>query len=152
MNKQEFEQELQKIKQKNTQKEYKKILDEEKDKYKNKSKIETSKLIMFYLLILLNAIIVYSMVAMWNFADLTYLGVLISDIAAQVLVYIIYCLKAFHGKKQEEDMKFKREKLSGTLQNIIQAGQECVEPLPLTEEDFDTFGSYADTEDIELEE
>lgn len=152
MNKQEFEQELQKIKQKNTQKEYKKILDEEKDKYKNKSKIETSKLIMFYLLILLNAIIVYSMVAMWNFADLTYLGVLISDIAAQVLVYIIYCLKAFHGKKQEEDMKFKREKLSGTLQNIIQAGQECVEPLPLTEEDFDTFGSYVDTEDIELEE
>lgn len=152
MNKQEFESKLNKIKKKNTQKEYKRLLEKEKDKYRTKPKTETSKLIMFYLLILLNVIVAYSMVAMWRFADLTYLGVLITDIAAQVLVYVIYCLKAFHGKKQEENLKFEREKMTGTLQNIVRAGSECNEPLSLTEEDFETFGSFTDIENINSEE
>lgn len=151
MNKQEFELRLEKIKKKNTQKEYKNLLKAEKDKYKSKTKIETSKLIMFYLLTLLNVIVVYSMVAMWKFVDLMHLGVLITDIAAQVLVYVIYCTKAFHGKKQEEKLKFEREKIAGTLQDIVQAGSECNEPLSLTNEDFDTFGSFADIENINTE-
>lgn len=148
MNRQDFELKLAQIKRENTQKEYKMLLKKEKDKYKFKPKIETSKLIMLYLLLLLNVIVIYSMVAMWKFSDLTYLGVLITDIAAQVLVYVIYCLKAFHGKKQEENIKFKREKLAGTLQNIVQAGNECGEPIPLTDKDFDVFGSFTDTENI----
>ena len=51
---------------------------------------------------------------MWVFRDLSYLGVLITDIAAQAITYGIYCLKAYHGKKQEEQMKFEKEKLYGT--------------------------------------
>lgn len=152
MNKQEFELKLKQIKEKNVQKEYERLLDKERDKYKNKSKIETSKLIMIYLLVLLNAIVIYAMTAMWKFADLTYLGVLITDIAAQVLVYVIYCLKAFHGKKQEEKLKFEREKIAGTLQDAMRAGSECNEPLTLTDEDFDVFGSFTDIENINSEE
>ena len=34
------------------------------------------------------------MYVMYNFRDLTYLGVLITDIAAQVLIYLIYTVKA----------------------------------------------------------
>lgn len=78
---------------------------------KKENKVETNKLIAIYLFFLLNAIIIFAMVAMWHFGDLSYLGVLITDIAAQVLVYAIYCLKAYHGKKQGELIKFQRDKL-----------------------------------------
>ena len=72
------------------------------------------------------------MAAMWIFADFTYLGVLISDIAAQVLIYAIYCMKAYHAKKQSEKMKFDRDKLTGSLGNILTAGSESGEYVPLT--------------------
>lgn len=73
--------------------------------------IETSKLLAVYLFVLLNAIVVYSMVVMAISQDLSSLPVLISDLAAQVLVYAIYCAKAFKGKQAEENMRFEREKL-----------------------------------------
>lgn len=73
-------------------------------------KIETNKIIAVYLFVLLNAIVVYAMIAMWRFNDLSYLGALISDIAAQVVIYAIYCAKAYAGKKAEENLKFEREK------------------------------------------
>ena len=84
--------------------------------------IETSKLFAGYLFALMNAIIVYAMVAMWKFADLSYLGVLITDIAAQILVYAIYCLKAYKGKNAEEEMKFKRETM--LIDNNVNADTE----------------------------
>lgn len=84
-----------------------------------RKKLETSKLLAFYLFVLLNAIIIYAMVAMWHFGDLSYLGVLISDMAAQVLVYIIYCVKAYKGKKQEGLMDLEMNKL-----NIDDEGDE----------------------------
>ena len=34
------------------------------------------------------------MKAMWHFADLSFLGVLITDVAGQVIVYMIYALKS----------------------------------------------------------
>ena len=113
---------LEKIKIKNIQKEYRLNLFKEKIRLFHFPKFETSKLIAIYLFILLNAVIIYAMIAMWQFADLTYLGVLISDIAAQVLIYAIYCLKAYHGKKQEELLKFNKEQFN----NNIQYDQEAV--------------------------
>lgn len=94
--------------------------------------IETSKLLAVYLFILLNVIIIYALVAMWRFADLAYLGVLITDVAAQVLVYTIYCLKAFNAKKQEEFIKFKREQLEkSTVNDILSAASENREGVQL---------------------
>lgn len=98
-----------------------------KIKAEYRPKIETSKLLAFYLFILLNAIIIYSMVAMWRFRDLTYLGVLISDIAAQVVIYAVYCIKAYKGKKEEEFIKLERDKLSSVVINSPVIRDEDIE-------------------------
>ena len=71
-------------------------LKQEKNKLK-KTNIKlpsTTKLIAVYLFLILNIVLIYSMYVMYNFRDLTYLGVLITDIAAQVLIYLIYTVKA----------------------------------------------------------
>lgn len=72
------------------------------------------------------------MVAMWKFCDFSYLRVLISDIAAQVIIYAIYCMKAYKAKKSEEDLKFERERLTGTLGDVLNAGAESGEYVPTT--------------------
>jgi hypothetical protein len=108
------------------------LLEAERNKLNNKGRVETSKILAIYLFFLLNAIVIYSMVAMWWFADFSYLGVLISDIAAQVLIYAIYCMKAYHAKKQSENMKYEKEKLQGSLSDILTAGSESDEHVPLT--------------------
>ena len=127
----EFEKQLSEIQKQNVQKEYQRILKEESNKYNQKRKVETSKAIAIYLVVLLNTIILYAMIAMWFFKDLTYLGVLITDIAAQIMIYGIYCLKAYHSKKQEENVKLEREKMSGSLSELLNAGKECAENVVL---------------------
>lgn len=78
------------------------LKDEEK-KYKHKRKLpSTSKLMATYLFVILNVVLVYAMVAMWCFRDLTYLGVLITDVAAQVLTYMIYSIKALKENTSKE--------------------------------------------------
>lgn len=121
LNHSEYRSELQRIKDENLQKKYRLSLKAEKNKYKSKG-LETSKVLAIYLFVLLNVIIIYAMTAMWFFADLNYLGVLISDIAAQVLIYAIYCLKAYNGKKQEESMKFKRQQYADSFKKLLEAG------------------------------
>ena len=133
-----YSKELEKIKKENRQKELKYKLKAEKSKYKKRAHIETSKLIAIYLFILLNAIVIYAMISMWKFADLSYLGVLITDIAAQILIYGIYCLKAYKAKKSEEDLKFKREKF-GTFGDVLSAGAESNESVPLTNGDVNVY-------------
>lgn len=111
-------------------------LDAEKNKYKRKN-FETSKLLALYLFALLNVIVLYAMAAMWKFADLEYLGVLISDIAAQVLIYAIYCLKAYHAKKQSEQVKLDKERMKGNLEEMILAGAENNKDVPFTNGNID---------------
>lgn len=103
-----FNRKLQKAKEKNKKLKQLQLIKKEKNKYKHK--IETSKVFAFYLFLLFNSIIVYSMYAMWFFADLSQLGLLITGIAAEVLTYAIYCMKAHYGKKEEEKIKYIRDK------------------------------------------
>lgn len=139
MSEAEYKARMSKIRKKNTQKKYKRALRAERRKYSTK-RIETSKLLAIYLFVLFNVVLVFAMTAMWTMHDLTYLGVLISDIAAQVLVYAIYCLKAYCAKKQAENVKLRREKMeqdqtdsgvSGTLDDVLSAGAESPAPVPL---------------------
>ncbi len=123
----EFKKKLKKITDKNKQKDYRRRLKAEKNKYK--VHIETNKLLAIYLFILFNIIVIYALVMMCVFHDLSYLGVIITDIAAQVLVYGIYCLKAYNAKKQEEYMKFEREKFNGSLSDIIEPVNESDEDV-----------------------
>ena len=131
MTEERYKKRLEKIRSDNIQREYRSNLKKEKKKNKSKTKIETSKLIAVYLFLLLNTIVIYTMSAMWIFVDFTYLGVLVSDIAAQVLIYAIYCMKAYKAKKSEEDMKFKREQRSGGLGDVLSAGAESREYVPV---------------------
>lgn len=140
----EYQQKMGKIKERNKEIEYNLLLQNERNKYKKKSKFETSKLIAIYLFSLLNAIIIYAMVAMWKFCDFTYLGVLISDIAAQVIIYAIYCMKAYKAKKSEENLKFEREKLSGTLGDILNAGAKSGEYVPTTTGNVEIFATNSE--------
>lgn len=137
----EYQREMEKIKELNKQRLYKLSLEKERGKYKRKYKLETSKLIAFYLFALLNAIVIYAMVAMWKFADFTYLGVLISDIAAQVLIYAIYCLKAYKAKKSEEEMKLRNKKLDSTFEEVLEAGANSNETVPTRTGSVETFQS-----------
>lgn len=139
MSKREYQLKMAEIRRENVQKQYKQSLREEKRKYDTK-RIETSKLLAIYLFVLFNAVMIYAMAAMWVLHDLTYLGVLITDIAAQVLIYAIYCLKAYCAKRQSENLKFRRERYiqeradntdTGTVDDILAAGSESVEPVVL---------------------
>lgn len=105
---QRFERRVVKLRRKIKKREQRRQL---RDLMRGSHHIETSKLITIYLLILLNVIVVYSMVIMWVTADLSALPVMISDLAAQVLVYAVYCAKAFKGKQSEENLRFERDKL-----------------------------------------
>lgn len=139
--------EMEKIKQINKLKEYKRNIKSEKNKWKHKIRIETSKIIALYLFSLLNAIVIYAMVAMWKFVDFSYLGVLISDIAAQVLIYAIYCMKAYKAKKSEEELKFKKEHYGGSLGDILQSGAESNIDLPIG--DIALYNTTSELEDSE---
>lgn len=77
---------------------------------KSRKKIQTTKLIVLYLFLIMNIILFYSMWIMYDFRDLTYLGVLITDIAAQVLVFLIYSAKSYKENKSQADLEFEREK------------------------------------------
>lgn len=115
LSKVEFQKKLANEKKESEKRRQLQIIRNERKKYRNH--VETNKLMAFYLFVMLNVLVVYAMLAMWTFQDLTYLGVLITDVAAQILLYAIYCLKAYHGKKQEEDLKFKRESLNKDMGN-----------------------------------
>ena len=139
MSEAEYRARMSKARRENVQKQYRQAIRAERRKYSAK-RIETSKLLAVYLFVLFNVVLVFAMVAMWTMHDLTYLGVLISDIAAQVLIYAIYCLKAYCAKKQEENVKLRREKMEqdqtafeveGTLNDVLSAGAESPAPVQL---------------------
>ena len=128
MSKREYQLKMAEIRRENVQKQYKQSLREEKRKYDTK-RIETSKLLAIYLF----AVMIYAMAAMWILHDLTYLGVLITDIAAQVLIYAIYCLKAYCAKKQSENVKLRRERYAGISGEENNGPlNETTEPVPFT--------------------
>lgn len=73
--------------------------------------LTTTKLLCFYIFIIFNVVLAYALIAMWHFADLSYLGVIISDILGQVLVYAIYSIRAYKDTKSEESIQLERDKL-----------------------------------------
>lgn len=147
MSKSEFNVRLKQIQRKNKSKERMEKLKKEKSKYGFKINIETSKLFAIYLFVLFNAVLIYALIAMWEFGDLSYLGVLITDIAAQILLYGIYCMKAYSGKKQEEQMKFEKEKLFGFVDDDIDVDEGCMDEN-FEDIDLGCFDSNLDDDEI----
>lgn len=91
----QFQAALKRIQYENLYKERNRKLREEKNRLKPKFKLpSTSKMMAVYLFLIMNVVLIYSLVTMYKFGDLTYLGVLITDIVGQVLVYFVYILKS----------------------------------------------------------
>lgn len=106
---------LRKIEQKGEKLLRKRELKEKRDSYKKpKKKIQMTKIITWYLFILLNIVLIYSMAVMYLFRDLSYLGVLITDIAAQVITFLIYTCKSYKETKEEALIALEHEKLNNT--------------------------------------
>ena len=94
MSEKEFRSKMRKARLKNESAVRKMELRETKNKSKQKKKISTTKLIALYLFILLNVVLAFAMYMMYRLSDLTYLGVLITDIVAQVITFLIYVVKS----------------------------------------------------------
>lgn len=94
--------------------------------------LTTTKLLCFYIFIIFNVVLAYALIAMWHFADLSYLGVIISDILGQVLVYAIYSIRAYKDTKSEEDIRLERDK----LEHLPMKAQEKLDELMTKLEDM----------------
>ena len=104
---------LKRIEERGERKLRKRELKAKRDSYKEpKKKIQMTKIITWYLFVLLNAVLIYSMTVMYMFRDLSYLGVLITDIAAQVITFMIYACKSYKESKEEASINLERERLS----------------------------------------
>lgn len=90
-----FEAEMRRIKAKNRKLQRKRALKAEKRKYRLKVKWPSqSKLGMWYIFISCTAVQIYSMAAMWHFADLSPLYALIGATVGEGLTYYAYTAKA----------------------------------------------------------
>lgn len=121
LTKTKFDKEMAKLKSENEQLRLRKELQAEKAKYRKKPKMEMSKKFAIYLFVLLNVIVIYSLIAMWHFQDLSYLGTLITAIAAECITYITYCTKSYKAKTNEEALNYARER---NQMNIIEEKAE----------------------------
>ena len=99
--------------------------------------LTTTKLLSFYLFAIFNVVLLYALIAMWHFEDLSYLGVIISDIIGQILVFGIYCIRAYLDTKSEENIKLEQQKIG--LPNRLQEKVDELLPPSTNEEDDDDY-------------
>lgn len=118
-----FEKQLEKEKRKSEIRKQKIELQKIKEENRGK-KMETSKLLAIYLFAVFNVILVFSLILTCVTLDLSCLAIIITDMAAQILAYAIYCLKSYNGKKQEEQVKLEKAKITGSLGELLEAVDE----------------------------
>lgn len=97
----EYNLRMKKIQSQNVNIERMQSLKKEQNKYRPKIKLpSTTKLMAVYLFVILNVVLTFAMVTMYQFRDLTYLGVLVTDVAAQILTFFIYTKKSLAENSQ----------------------------------------------------
>lgn len=94
MTERQFQKRLERIRKKKKEYEQKCILDAEKQYKTTHSRITTTKSIVLYLFVIFNILLIYCCAVIWHFGDTSPLPALITDIAAQVLVFMIYAFKS----------------------------------------------------------
>ena len=99
--------------------------------------LTTTKLLSFYLFAIFNVVLLYALIAMWHFEDLSYLGVVISDIVGQILVFGIYCIRAYLDTKSEENIKLEQQKIG--LPTQLQEKIDGLLPPSENEDDDDEY-------------
>lgn len=71
----------------------------------------TTKIIVAFIFLNCTAIEVYSMAAMWLFADFEALYALITAVVSEAMAFAVYAAKAYNETKQEEIIRLERDKL-----------------------------------------
>lgn len=107
-----YQKKLQKIERKGEEILLKQELKERKKSYKqkNKKKFQTSKIFFLMLFLSCSSTQIFSMVAMWHYANLDSLSTLIGATLAEGIGLLGYYCKAYLESKEEEKLKFEKEK------------------------------------------
>lgn len=115
-----FKAKLQKIEKRGERIIRKRELKEKAASYKEpKKKIQTSKIFFVLLFLSCTSTQIFSMVAMWHFADLSSLYALIGATLTEGVGILGYYLKSFNETKEEELIRLERDKLSGVFNNSL---------------------------------
>lgn len=110
---------MKRIEQRGREIQRKQELKDKLDSYKKpRKKIPTTKWIVLYLFIIMNVVLAYAMYTMFIFRDLSALPILITDIAAQVLTFLIYASKSYMENKSEAEHELERDKLNSNNNNL----------------------------------
>lgn len=116
----EHKRKLRKIERKGERILRKRELKAKKASYKRpKQKIQTSKIYFALLFISCTCTQIFSMVAMWHFGNLDSLGVLIGSTLTEGIGMLGYYLKSYHETKEEEKIKFEKEKFYNEFNNAV---------------------------------
>lgn len=79
-------------------------------------KIQTSKILMGFILINCSIVEIYSMWLMVHLADLTPLSTLMGTVITESISYAIYCTKSFKESKEEATIALERDKFEASIQ------------------------------------
>lgn len=82
-----------------------------KPKKKEKTNIQTSKLLMLYIFSNGTIIEIYSMVIMFVMKDISALATLMTTVISETISFAIYSWKAYHETKEEEAILLERDRL-----------------------------------------
>lgn len=86
---------------------------------KSNKKIQTSKIYFALLFISCTCTQIFSMTAMWHFGNLDSLSVLIGSTLTEGIGMLGYYLKSYHETKEEEKIKFEKEKFYNEFNNAV---------------------------------
>lgn len=97
----------------------KRELKAKRDSYKKpRKKIQTSKIYIALLFVSCTCTQIFSMMAMWHFGNLDSLGVLIGSTLTEGIGMLGYYLKSYHETKEQEKIKFEKEKFYNEFNNV----------------------------------
>lgn len=88
-----------------------------------RKKIQTSKIYFALLFFSCSCTQIFSMIAMWHFGNLDSLSVLIGSTLTEGVGMLGYYLKSYHETKEEEKIKFEKEKFYNELNNVMSETQ-----------------------------
>ena len=91
--------------------------------YKAPRKIQTSKIYFALLFFSCACTQIFSMIAMWHFGNLDSLSVLIGSTLTEGVGMLGYYLKSYHETKEEEKIKFEKEKFYNEFNNVMSETQ-----------------------------
>ncbi len=88
-----------------------------------KKRLETSKLLMYFIVINCSIIEIYCMWAMVHFNDLSSLPTLMGAVITESVSFAVYCAKAYFGKKGEVDAELARENMELEKERFATTGE-----------------------------